>query len=258
MTFTSLYIHIPFCIHRCGYCDFNSYAGLEGLIPVYTQALCKELVYLAAGASEALPLHTIYFGGGSPSLVPTEGIKNIIDTVKEHFDLSPSAEITLEANPGTVTADYFGQIHALGINRISLGMQSANQDELTLLERQHTYQDGVKAVGWARDAGITNVNLDLIFGLPDQHMTSWMDSLMTAIALQPEHLSLYALTLEHGTPLQHKVAGGILPEPAGDLAADMYEAARDSLEESGFNHYEISNWARVSEPGKVSACQHNL
>ncbi len=258
MTFTSLYIHIPFCIHRCGYCDFNTYAGLEELLPVYTKALCKELVYLASSVSEALPIHTIYFGGGTPSLVPSEGIKHILAIVRQHFDLLPSAEVTLEANPGTVSADYFYQIRNMGVNRISLGIQSVHEDELKLLERQHTYQEVVTAVEWARDAGITNLNLDLIFGLPDQRMNSWMDSLVTALSLQPEHLSLYALTLEHGTPLQHKIADGILPEPDSDLAAAMYEAARERLEESGFSHYEISNWARVSEPGKATACLHNL
>jgi len=258
MNFNSLYIHIPFCIHRCGYCDFNTYADLQRLIPAYSQAVCAELEYLSKSVKERLPIHTIYFGGGTPSLVQANELGDILKTVDNHFDLSSSPEITLEANPGTVSEEYLMQVHSLGVNRISLGMQSADQNELKILERQHTYKDVVRAVKWSREAGIDNLNLDLIFGLPNQALKSWQISLEAAISLQPEHLSLYALTLEDGTPMQHKVETGILPELDPDLAADMYEVASERLTQAGYIQYEISNWAQVNDSGEQYSCKHNL
>jgi len=254
----SAYIHIPFCIHRCGYCDFNTYAGIQNMIPAYSQAVCEEIEYITHSVMGILPIHTIYFGGGTPSLVPETKLGDILTTIKNHFQLSPNPEITLEANPGTVSKEYFEIIHNLGVNRISLGMQSANQNELTLLERQHSFDDVVRAVEWSRTAGIDNLNLDLIFGLPDQGLQSWLSTLEAALSLQPEHLSLYALTLEHGTPMQRKVEKGILAEPDPDLAADMYEAASVRLAAVGFIQYEISNWARVNYSGELYTCKHNL
>jgi oxygen-independent coproporphyrinogen-3 oxidase len=258
MIFNSLYIHIPFCIHRCGYCDFNTYAGFQGLIPAYSQAVCAELEYLSLSVMERLPIHTIYFGGGTPSLVPANQLGEILTTVKNHFHLLPSPEITLEANPGTVSDEYLTQVHNQGVTRISLGMQSADQNELTLLERQHTYKDVERAVKWSRKAGIDNLNLDLIFGLPYQTLKSWLISVEAALSLQPEHLSLYSLTIEHGTPMQHKVDNGILPEPDPDIAADMYEAASERLTKEGYIQYEISNWALANDLGEQYSCKHNL
>ncbi len=254
----SLYIHIPFCTHRCGYCDFNTYAGLQRLIPAYTQAVCAEIEYISRSAEDRIPIHTIYFGGGTPSLVSIISFENILSTVEKSFQLQPSPEISIEANSGTVSKDYLHNIHQLGVNRISLGMQSAIQGELMMLERQHSYEDVIRAVEWSRAAGINNLNLDLIFGLPNQALNSWMASLEAALALQPEHLSLYALTLEHGTRMQHKVETGILPEPDPDIAADMYEAASNRLAGAGYVQYEISNWARVKESGELFSCKHNL
>jgi len=228
------------------------------MIPAYSQAVCKEIEYLSHSVTEILPIHTIYFGGGTPSLVPETGLSNILSAIKNHYYLLPSPEITLETNPGTVSKAYLNNIHSLGVNRISLGMQSANQNELTLLERQHSYEDVVYAVEWARAAGINNLNLDLIFGLPDQELKSWMNSLEAALSLRPEHLSLYALTLEHDTPMQHRVDAGTLPEPNPDIAADMYEAADEILAEAGYIQYEISNWARVNNQGELFVCKHNL
>jgi putative oxygen-independent coproporphyrinogen III oxidase len=258
MSLTSLYIHIPFCVHRCGYCDFNTYAGLQKWIPEYVQAVCRELEIISTTEFEPLAIHTIYFGGGTPSLVTSDGIKTIINTVKRHYDCSNLDEISLEANPGTISTDYFGELRQAGVNRVSLGMQSANETELALLQRQHTFEDVTKAVKWARAAGINNLNLDLIFGLPNQKTAHWMASLEAAISLRPEHLSLYGLTIEHGTPLQHEVETGALAHPDPDLAADMYEAARDRLPEAGFVHYEISNWARESKDKESFVCKHNL
>ena len=258
MAATSLYLHIPFCIHRCGYCDFNTYAGLNELIPAYTQALGKELEFISDSTETRIPIHTIYFGGGTPSLLSADLITEILRIVKEYYDLSPNAEISLEANPGTVTEDYFKQLKEIGVNRISLGMQTAYVGELRLLERQHTYEDVVSAVEWARAAGINNLNLDLIFGLPYQTLEAWQLSLVNAVSLKPEHLSLYALTLEHGTPMQHQVESGALPAPDEDVMADMYEASRQWLREAGFIHYEISNWAHIDQTGEPYTCKHNL
>ncbi len=258
MTFTSLYIHIPFCLHRCGYCDFNTYAGLQRLIPEYADALCREIAFLSHHAEQPLTIHTIYFGGGTPTLLPPDELKNIMDTIRASFRLAPSLEISLEANPGTISREYIQRIYDLGVNRVSLGMQSAQQGELALLERQHTYSDVVNAVEWVRGAGIGNLNLDLIFGLPDQTLASWMVSLEAALSLQPEHLSLYALTLEHGTPLHHKIEQGMIKELDPDVAADMYEAAQERMVQAGFVQYEISNWARFTPTGELYSCRHNL
>jgi oxygen-independent coproporphyrinogen-3 oxidase len=255
---SSLYIHIPFCTHRCGYCDFNTYAGHQRLIPAYSQAVGEEIECLARSSEKQITIQTIFFGGGTPSLLPENDLENILTTAHNQFEVQPSAEISIEANPGTISWEYLKNIHALGVNRISLGMQSANQDELTLLKRQHAFEDVVKAVEWARKAGFDNLNLDLIFGLPNQALNPWLMSLDAALALQPEHLSLYALTLEQGTPMQHKVEQGLLPELDADMAADMYEAASDTLAKSGFIQYEISNWAREKNPGELYSCLHNL
>ncbi|HEX9089880.1 MAG TPA: radical SAM family heme chaperone HemW, partial [Anaerolineales bacterium] len=197
-------------------------------------------------------------GGGTPSLLPITSLGKIISCVERVLGLTNPPEITLEANPGTVSADYLIDLHALGVNRLSFGMQSAKQDELALLERQHSYADVVNVVEWARAAGITNLNLDLIYGLPSQDLSSWLESIDAALSLNPEHLSLYALTLEEGTPLQHKVDTGILPAPNPDLAADMYEAASDRLATMGYVQYEISNWAKSDLYGELLACKHNL
>jgi oxygen-independent coproporphyrinogen-3 oxidase len=254
----SLYIHIPFCNHRCGYCDFNTYAGLQRLIPDYTSAVCAEIRFLSRSAQQRIKIHTIYFGGGTPSLVPEQDLEKILTGVHDEFDLVTGAETTIEANPGTVSEAYLRNIQALGVNRISLGMQSADQNELDLLERQHSFVDVVRSVEWARKAGIKNLNLDLIFGLPDQLLKVWLNSLDAALSLQPEHLSLYALTLEQGTPMHKKVALGILPEPDPDTAADMYELATEVLARAGYIQYEISNWARMDTDGRLFSCQHNL
>jgi len=258
MVLTSLYIHIPFCTHRCGYCDFNSYAGLEPLIPAYTQAVCKELHVLSRKAGEKISIHTVYFGGGTPSLMPAEDFGRIITLIRENFDINHLTEISIEANPGTLSERFLQEVRRWGANRISLGMQSANKDELSLLERQHSFEDVTQAVEWCRRVGFDNLNLDLIFGLPRQIMPSWLKSLEAAIAIKPRHLSLYALTIEHGTPLYNKVKMDLYPEPDPDVAADMYEAARSRLAEVGYAHYEISNWAEKDVTGTVHACEHNL
>lgn len=254
----SLYLHIPFCRHRCAYCDFNTYAGLEGLIPAYVGALKVEIELLAEAAGCRLPAHTVFFGGGTPSLLPAAAIEEIMRTLHACFDLAPEVEVTLEANPGTLSLEFLQALRDLGINRLSLGMQSANAFELALLERQHDFGDVIRAVAWARKAGFENLNLDLIFGLPQQSQETWRHSLELALDLKPEHLSLYALTLEHGTPMQHWAVRGLISEPDPEAAADMYEWASARLAEAGFRQYEISNWARLDPHGDLLACRHNL
>ena len=254
----SIYIHIPFCQHRCSYCDFNTYAGIESLIPDYIRALCREIRFISLAAEDRLPVHTVFFGGGTPSLLPLTALEEIFYSLKQSFLLHSEAEVTLEANPGTLTLSYLQGLHSIGINRLSLGMQSANSGDLRLLERQHDLSGVVQSVRWARQAGYKNLNLDLIFGIPYQSLESWNRTLRMALSLLPEHLSLYALTLEHGTPLEHWVSRGLVLTPDDDLAADMYDFAAETLEKAGYIQYEISNWARRDSQGKVLSCLHNL
>lgn len=249
----ALYFHIPFCTHRCAYCDFNTYAGQESLIPRYVEALCREIELVARSAPERLSAHTIFFGGGTPSLLSPAQFEIILKTVRHNYDLTLDSEISLEANPGTVSLDALRDLHSLGFNRISLGVQSANPVELRQLERIHDYFDVINAVAWARRAGFDNLNLDLIFGLPEQTLQSWQSTVNLILGLHPEHLSLYALTVEHGTPFGRWSTHGLLPVPDPDAAADMYEWAWEVLETAGFEQYEISNWAK---PGRQ--CRHNL
>jgi len=262
----SLYLHIPFCRHRCAYCDFNTYAGQEALIQAYVDALCNEIHAVVSSAPERLPAHTIFFGGGTPSLLAPRQFEQILRTLHDHFDLS-EPETSLEANPGTVTLASLRDLRRIGFNRISFGIQSAHPDELRQLERIHNYSDVINSVKWARQAGFDNLNLDLIFGLPEQSLDRWQATVKSALGLHPEHLSLYALTLEHGTPFGRWAARGLLPTPDPDLAAEMYEWAMDYLAGQGYVQYEISNWARSKDEGgrmrdempvPPFACLHNL
>jgi len=249
----SLYFHVPFCVHRCAYCDFNTYAGQESLIPEYVEALIREIGSVAAAAPERLAVQTIFFGGGTPSLLTPAQFEKIFSVVKNSFDLQPALEASLEANPGTVSAEALRELRRLGFNRISFGVQSAHPDELRQLERIHDFFEVIQSVKWARQAGFENLNLDLIYGLPEQTLSRWQESLRRVLDLEPEHLSLYALTLEHGTPFGRWAARGLMPVPDPDLAADMYEWAGEMLAAAGYGQYEISNW---SKPGRQ--CRHNL
>lgn len=254
----SLYLHIPFCVHRCGYCDFNTYAGQEDLIPAYMDALAAELRYVARHAPTTPSVVTVFFGGGTPSLVPAALLAMILDVIRSEYELAPDAELSLEANPGSLGSGYLDKLREAGFNRLSLGMQSATPEELLQLERQHTTEQVIEAVKLARQAGFDNLNLDLIFALPGQSLASWQRNLDFALRLDPEHLSLYALTIEHGTPFQSMAARGLLPVQDPDLAADMYEWAQQRLETVGYEQYEISNWAKRNGAGELLACRHNL
>lgn len=255
----SIYLHIPFCQHRCGYCDFNTYAGIDHLIPAYVGALQQEITSLANGLQQASKpdVGTVYFGGGTPSLLPSSLIGNILDTINDVFTLIPGCEITLETNPGTISKDELSATYSLGVNRLSIGVQSTNPNELKMLERLHGFSDASRTVENARNVGYDNISLDLIYGLPGQQPTIWEKSLRDVLGLQPNHLSLYALTVEEGTPLEKKVMAGEVLATDPDLAADLYDLSRDILNAEGYVHYEISNWARLQPDGSLMVSRHN-
>ena len=248
----SLYIHVPFCQTKCPYCDFNTYQGIESLMTPYLAALKAELA--TWGRALAGPaVNTVFFGGGTPSYLPGDAVGGILSAVRDAFQLQPDAEITLEANPGDLTPARAESLLAQGVNRLSIGVQSLDNDLLTLLGRRHDAAQAIAAYQTVRRAGFDNVNLDLMYGLPRQSAAQWRDTLQGLAALEPAHISLYCLTLEEGTPLHRWVEQGQLPHPDVDLAADMYHYAGELLEGAGYHHYEISNWSR---PGLAS--RHNL
>ena len=200
----SLYLHIPFCRHRCAYCDFNTYTTVGGLQDTYVSALVKEIgqvADLAGRAGQLRPVHTIYLGGGTPSLLPVSALGKIMQGTAESFGHTVDAEISMEANPEFIDLTYLEGLREIGINRLSFGVQSAQADELALLERTHDFQTVINVVSLARKAGFSNFNLDLIYGLPGQTLTTWAASLEAVIGLEPAHLSLYCLTIEPGTPM---------------------------------------------------------
>jgi oxygen-independent coproporphyrinogen III oxidase len=248
----SLYLHIPFCTTKCSYCAFNTYTSLEHLIPAFVDALCREIA-LVGEANPHPHVHTIFFGGGTPSLLSPEDFDRILAQIRDSFHLTSDAEISIEANPNDLNMPYLTALRAVGINRLSIGMQSANLHELELFTRRHDVQAVKDAVEAARVSGFDNLNLDLIYGIPNQTLADWERTLDFAIALQPEHLSLYALGLEPGTSMLAWVESGKLPEPDDDRAADMYDMATERLGRAGYEQYEISNWAK---PGRE--CRHNL
>jgi oxygen-independent coproporphyrinogen III oxidase len=253
----SLYCHIPFCRRRCSYCDFVTTAGQLKRLEDYVNAVCREVEQIHQSRGSKLQVHTVFFGGGTPSLVSLAQYRTLFKAFEAAFDLDGSAEISLEANPGTLTQGYLKGLHQLGFNRISIGAQSVHADELALLHRIHNAEQIRRAVDWSRRAGFDNLNLDLIFGLPYQTIEKWDQTLDWITALSPEHLSLYGLTIEDGTPLAQSIEAGIVPMPDDDLAASMYELAMDRLETRGYAQYEISNWA-AKRNGKVQVCRHNL
>lgn len=248
----SIYLHVPFCATKCTYCAFNTYTHLETLIEPFTDAIIRE-IEVVARSKPGQQVGTVFFGGGTPSLLTPQQFARILAALRDGFNVDADAEITLEANPNDLNREYLSALRRLGLNRISIGMQSANENELELFKRRHDNDAVVRAVSAARAGGFDNLNLDLIYGFPHQTLESWQNTLSQMLALQPEHISLYALGLEEGTPLKAWVERGRLPAIDDDLAADMYELASDVLAEHGYEQYEISNW---SLPGYQ--CRHNL
>ncbi|MCJ7551452.1 MAG: radical SAM family heme chaperone HemW [Anaerolineae bacterium] len=244
---TGIYVHIPFCVQRCTYCDFNTYTGLLSLEEAYVAALDYEIALRAERGAD-IRAETLYFGGGTPSLLKAEAVVVVIQAVRHHMGLPWRAEVTLEANPGTVDGDYLAELKDAGVTRLSFGVQSCHSQELVMLGRLHTWAQAVASYHLARAAGFDEISLDLMFGLPGQTAADWRSTLEQTLALEPDHLSLYALTLEAGTPLAEELALNSVPTPDPDLAADMYEEASETLHAAGFWQYEISNWARGSVP----------
>ena len=247
-----VYVHIPFCQRKCSYCDFNAYAGMRSLYEPYTRAVVREISNPPPPISNA-KAETVYFGGGTPSLLPLAMLAEILAACRASFDVPPEAEITLEANPGTVDAGYLEGLRTLGVNRLSLGVQSAHQSELDFFKRGHSFADAVESVKLARAAGLHNLNVDLIYGIPRQTMAMWQETVTRALELSPDHVSMYCLTVEERTTLALWVRRGQTPLPDDDLAADMVLWADETLAAQGLARYEVSNWAR---PGWK--CRHNL
>ncbi len=257
MQSTSAYFHVPFCLRRCKYCDFNTYAGMDSHIPAYVKALCHEIENFSKTIDDPLLIHTIYFGGGTPSLLTSDNYFSILATLKKNFPVPKDVEITMEVNPGTTSLEFLLSINNLGFNRLSIGMQSANERELAILGRIHNLKEVARTFQWARQAGFNNISLDLMFGIPTQTMESWKDSLKFAIELGPEHLSIYSLILETGTQLSNEITDGLLQNIDDDLSAEMYEWAMKTLVGHGFQQYEISNWAKLAKESNWQ-CKHNL
>jgi oxygen-independent coproporphyrinogen-3 oxidase len=249
--FHHLYVHLPFCRHKCGYCDFNAYARLDGLMQPYVDSVVRELGY-AADRYRFGELETVYFGGGTPSLHPPEHIERLLDEIRSRFGLNPQAEVTLEANPASTDPEKLRRWRASGVNRLSFGVQGFDPRALAVLERRTDGQQARRAVAQARQAGFANLSLDLIYGVPYQSLDSWAQTLEAAISLEPEHLSCYCLTVEEGTLLRQRVEKGLLPSVEPDLQWLFLERSRSVLTGAGYLRYEISSWSR---PGYES--RHN-
>lgn len=248
----SVYIHIPFCSVRCSYCAFNTYTDLDHLIPRYIDALCRELA-VAAECLRHERVHSLYFGGGTPSRLNPRQLETIFNQVIRCFSLADAAEITLEANPDDLSEAYARDLRRIGVNRLSIGMQSANAAILKMFDRQHDLLAAQRALAGARRAQFDNISLDVIFGSPGETLADWKGTVQAALDLAPDHISMYGLELKGGTRLRQQVDRGELPQPDDDEFADMYEYASAALEAASYRQYEISNWRK---PGKAS--RHNL
>ncbi|MGI8577683.1 MAG: radical SAM family heme chaperone HemW [Nocardioidaceae bacterium] len=255
------YVHVPFCAVRCGYCDFNTYTATElGGAPgasrsTYADAAIAE-VRLARRVlgDRDLPVDTVFFGGGTPTLLAPRDLVRIVAAIGAEFGLAPNAEVTTESNPDSVTPRDLAELRLGGVNRVSFGMQSAVPAVLAVLDRTHDPLRVPDVVSWARDAGFDQVSLDLIYGTPGESLGDWRASVESALAFHPDHISAYSLIVEPGTALARRVARGGLPAPDDDDLADKYELADDLLATAGLQWYEVSNWAR----GPGSRCAHNV
>jgi putative oxygen-independent coproporphyrinogen III oxidase len=248
-----IYLHVPFCAHRCGYCDFATYDDRAHLMDRYVAGLLREIGSWADQGPWP-QVSSVFIGGGTPTLLPAGDLSAIVAAVRTRFDLAADAEVTVEANPETVDAGYFGALVAAGVNRVSLGAQSFAPHVLDVLERRHDPGRVPQAVAAARAAGIAQVSLDLIYGTPGERDEDWESSLESALATVPDHLSAYALTVHANTALGRQVAEGTVPEPDPDLQRRRFDVARALLGAAGFEHYEVSNWAR----GPTRRSRHNV
>lgn len=263
----SFYVHIPYCVKRCGYCDFNTYtptdllsqsstnndsAGVQTVANGYIDLVIQE-IELARRTVGKASVPTIFFGGGTPTLLPARDLLRIVDAISGRFSLERRCEITVEANPDSVTKESLATLRAGGINRISFGMQSAVPHVLKVLDRTHRSENLVSATQWAKEVGFDHISVDLIYGTPGESLKDWKDSIDAALALPIDHISAYALIVEHGTKLARQVNSGEITMPDDDETAEKYRMADDSFSQAGFTWYELSNWAR---PG--GECRHNI
>ena len=252
MSPAGIYIHIPFCRARCSYCDFATGTYNAPLAERYVRALSTEITAFPALENEAAEADTIYFGGGTPSLLSPSQLEAILEAVHARFRINADAEVTMEMNPGTLLPETLREFRRLGITRASYGAQSFDDDELRSLGRTHTAEDVRLTISYLREAGFENVSFDLIAGLPRQTLKAWARNLDEALKLRPEHLSFYLLEVHEGTPLADQIRQGRAPSPDDDLAAEMYRMMLDEASAAGYEHYEISN---LSLPGFES--RHN-
>ncbi|HBF39110.1 MAG TPA: coproporphyrinogen III oxidase, partial [Firmicutes bacterium] len=234
-------MHFPFCKRKCYYCDFNSYSGIDQLMPEYGQSLIAELKRFLP---ERRMIRSVYFGGGTPSYFPAQLLIKILQFIKENFFIGEAAEVTIEVNPGTTGFEGLSLFHEAGFNRLSLGLQASQDELLAAIGRIHNWRDFLTIYQQAGKVGFTNIGLDLICGLPGQSVKAWQESLQKVVSLNPEHISAYALQLENGTPLDGMVADGLLTLPTEDEVVHMMRITMDFLRENGYEHYEISNFAR--------------
>lgn len=257
-----VYVHVPFCSVRCGYCDFNTYTLSElgdGTLPgtgtdTFAEAALAELALAATVLGDAgPPVDTVFVGGGTPTLLAAADLVEVLHGIREQWGLADGAEVTTEANPDSVTRESLAQLAAGGFTRVSLGMQSAVPHVLRVLDRTHDPANVARAVGWAREAGLA-VSLDLIYGTPGESVGDWRVSLEAAVTLEPDHVSAYALVVEEGTKLAAQVRRGLVPAPLDDDEATKYELADTVLTSAGYGWYEVSNWARTP----ADRCRHNV
>lgn len=247
-----IYVHIPFCKRKCAYCDFISFSGKARLIEKYVESLKREINKCKIGKEDYM-VKTIYFGGGTPSFIESKYIVEILEAIKEKFNISKNAEITIEINPGTVTEEKLKDYYEVGINRISFGLQSTNSQLLKLVGRIHSYSSFLEGYNLARKTGFKNINVDLMIGLPVQTLKDVQKDLSRIIELNPEHVSVYSLILEEGTRIEEKIKNKELYLPSEKLERKMYWEVKNKLEEAGYIHYEISNFAKAGYESK-----HNL
>lgn len=238
-----LYVHVPFCRHICPYCDFNTYAGQSDRIPEYVACVIEEM-RMVAHLRPTLGAPTLFFGGGTPSLLSASDVAGIVDAARQMFGLLPDAEVTLEANPENLTSEYLAAVRDAGVTRLSLGVQSQQRAGLRVLGRGHAAFQADRAFQSARETGFDNISLDFIFGWPGQTVDDWRADLRAILDWNPEHVSLYSLIVEPGTPMHTAVSRGILSVLDDDMVADMYDAATETLGAARWQHYEVANWAR--------------
>ncbi len=246
----AVYIHIPFCIHKCSYCDFNSYAGLDFLTRDFCEAIQREIQGVRGLEREVA---SVFFGGGTPTYLKAEQLNSILNAVRDVLPFAKDAEITSESNPANSDRQRFDGMRQGGFNRLSIGVQSFDDRILRIAERQHTSEDAIAAIAYARNAGFDNINLDLIFSLPEQSLEDWRVSLLNAIDINPEHMSTYALSIEEGTRFERMHRNQTLHQADEDTELEMYEMAIEQLTKAGYEHYEVSNFCRHGKQAR-----HNL